>query len=169
VELDPCPGCYALFKPSDGPTHRYIGASSGCWDLYTRLLAGDPPMAASGSGALLVDAYASQHPGDSSPQATQSVAVHLIVLEGILGNGVRQEDAIRMRIAAVEYGRNNNGYPKLEPEPKMWDLSLQDVVGAPDAGARGEIAARYVETVWSSWRESHGETIVNSYRRVWSG
>ena len=27
--LLPCPGCGALFPPSDGPTHRYLGASAG--------------------------------------------------------------------------------------------------------------------------------------------
>lgn len=169
MELEACPGCHALFKPSGGPTHRYIGASAGCWDLYTRFLAGEPPMMPSGSSALLVDAYASQHPGDSSPQATQSVAVHLIVLEGVLGQGARHEDAIRMRVAAVEFGRSNSGFPKLEPEPERWDLTLLEVVGTQDAGERGEIAARYVETVWSSWRESHSDTISNWYKRVWSG
>lgn len=169
MEVEPCPGCHAPFNRSDGPTHRYIGASAGCWDLYTKLLAGTPSWVPSGTGSLLVDAYASQHPGDSSPQATQSVAVHLIVLEGMLGQGARHEDAIRMRTAAVEHGRNNNGYLKLEPEPNVWDLTLQDIVGAPDARERGEIVTRYVETVWSSWRELHNETISDWYQRVWPG
>jgi hypothetical protein len=31
--LTPCPGCGALFPPFEEPTHRYIGASAGCWAL----------------------------------------------------------------------------------------------------------------------------------------
>lgn len=156
-----------MFNPTDGPTHRYIGASPGCWDIYTRLLAGDPPIAPSGPGGLLVDAYAAQHPGDNSPQATQSVAVHLVVLEAILGHGARHEDAIRIRVAAVENGRKAKGYPKLDPEPKRWVLTVQDVADAPDAGERGAIAARYAETVWSTWRESHGDTITAWLTSAW--
>jgi hypothetical protein len=167
VELEACPGCNALFNPTNGPTHRYIGASPACWDLYTRILAGDPPLSPSGSGMLVVDAYASQHPGDRSTQATQSVAVHLVVLEAVLAHGARQDDATRIRVAAVEHGRKANGYPKLEPEPSEWDLTLQDVVGASGANERREVAARYFETVWSSWRELHGQTITDWYHRVW--
>lgn len=126
-------------------------------------------MTPGGASALLVDAYASQHPGDSSSQATQSVAVHLIVLEGILGHGAPLEDAIRKRVAAVEYGRNHQGYPKLEPEPTVWDLTLQDVVGASSPEERGEVADRYVHAVWSAWRESHSETIGEWHHQVWTG
>lgn len=169
VTLERCPGCHARFHPTDGPTHRYIGASAGCWDLYTRLLAGQPPLMLGGSSALLVDAYASQHPGDDSPQATQSVAVHLIVLEGVLGQGASHEDAIRMRVAAVEHGRNNQGYPKLEPVPQVWDLTIQDVVGESDAGERGEVARRYVNAVWSAWRKSHSGTMGEWYHQVRAG
>jgi hypothetical protein len=32
--LSPCPGCGALFPDFEGPTHRYIGASAGCWALF---------------------------------------------------------------------------------------------------------------------------------------
>jgi hypothetical protein len=70
--LEPCPGCRAPLPPVDGPTHRYIGASPACWALYTALQSGgDPPLAPAPANALLVDAYAAQHPGAPSPQATQ--------------------------------------------------------------------------------------------------
>ena len=32
--LTPCNGCGALFPPFEGPKHRYIGASAGCWALF---------------------------------------------------------------------------------------------------------------------------------------
>jgi hypothetical protein len=85
-----CAACGLRSGRVDGPTHRYIGSSAACWALYTELLAGPPssetlantwvssapavqawPMTPAGLEVLLVDAYAAQHHGEPSPQATQ--------------------------------------------------------------------------------------------------
>ena len=34
-DLFACPGCGALFPPYDGPAHKYLGASAGCWALFS--------------------------------------------------------------------------------------------------------------------------------------
>lgn len=103
--LSPCPGCGALFPPHDGPTHRYIDASAGCWALFswsavsggtdvTGLVAQSripynvvPVPACSDAlplGSLWGDAYGVQHHGGDSPQAIQSVALHLLNLYRII-------------------------------------------------------------------------------------
>src|SRR5438105_15652536 len=57
AKLVPCVGCGALVPDIGGPTHRYIGASPGCWQAYGELLP-------TGTAHLLVvDVYAAQHPG----------------------------------------------------------------------------------------------------------
>src|SRR5687768_8906746 len=94
--LAPCPGCGALFPPHDGPVHRYVGASAGCWALFswsvvsgvtdvTGLIARSripdsrvpvPPHTDAPLIELIWgDAYGAQHHGGSSAQAIQSVAV----------------------------------------------------------------------------------------------
>lgn len=153
-----CPGCRAELDDVDGPTHRYIGASAACWDLYTRFLAGSPPVPGSSVSALLVDAYAAQHPGDGSSQATQSVAVHLVVLEAVLGCRTSVLDVVPLRAAAVEVGRLGSGFAKLEPVPDPWDLTLADVVKA-DVGLRAVELDRLVSSVWSGWKSLHGAEI----------
>ena len=85
--LEPCPGCDARLPASDGPTHRYIGASAACWAIYSAMLAGEPPIAPTPAREQMVDAYAAQHPGTPSNQATQSVAVHLIALYAVFVKG----------------------------------------------------------------------------------
>src|SRR5262249_15038775 len=121
--LSPCPGCGALFPDYDGPRHRYIGASAGCWALFSWSLANGgtdvhelvehsriPDSSVSlpaHDDATLIeslwgDAYGVQHHGGNSPQAVQSVAVHLLDLYGIISGkttrpGWAIERALRVR------------------------------------------------------------------------
>jgi hypothetical protein len=159
-----CPGCRAELEAVDGPAHRYIGASPACWDIYARLLAGEPPMGGASLYPLLVDAYAAQHPGDDSPQATQSVAVHLVVLEAVLGHGMSLDKAVPIRIATVEMGRRGHHYPKLEPVPHSWDLTLADIVNEETEAERAAAGDRYVRSVWQTWKGSHGPLIEDWHR-----
>ena len=72
----------------DGPTHRYMESSPGCWSVYGEVLAreySDPAYAA--AHRQTVDAFAVQHPGQPSPQSIHSVGVHLIRLCLILECG----------------------------------------------------------------------------------
>ena len=101
-ELQACPGCGALLPAAPDPSHPYIGSSGACWDIYNQLQqAGEPPLAPSPLLPLMVDAYASQHPGVPSAQAIQSVAVHLLTLQGVLERGVSPEQAMWVRLRAL--------------------------------------------------------------------
>ena len=90
----PCYGCGALVPDVTWPSHRYVGASPGCWAIYAEVAGGGllPPLP-SPYGALVVDAYMAQHPGVPGPQSTQSVWVHLIALQLVLEGGWPDESA----------------------------------------------------------------------------
>lgn len=151
-----CEGCYAELEEVDGPTHRYIGASSACWAVYTELLAtGVPP---SRRSALVVDSYAAQHPGGSSPQATQSVAVHLVTLAAVIDHGHPLDQLVALRRAAVESGRRTGGYPKLEPVPAHWPATVADLAKRP------ELVDSFVEGVIEEWQALHREKIESWYQ-----
>jgi hypothetical protein len=119
-------------------------------------LAGDPAIPDTPCSPLLVDGYAAQHPGGASPQATQSTAIHLVVLAAVLDHGIPVSEAIPLRVAAVEVGRASGGYPKLEPVPDQWDLTITDVATASDSG---RLVSGYVTSVLERWRADHDETI----------
>ncbi|MBI5565051.1 MAG: hypothetical protein HY870_09155, partial [Chloroflexi bacterium] len=104
TDLETCPDCRVVLPKFDGPVHRYLGASASCWAMYAALGAGEPPIAPGPFNALLVDAYTTQHPGVSSNQAIQSVAVHLLTLYGILERGVSIERAIWLRTRPLRDG-----------------------------------------------------------------
>jgi Family of unknown function (DUF5946) len=162
-----CPGCQVRLSDTGEDTHRYIGTSPACWDPYIRLLAGEPPMRPSRWSQLLVDAYAAQHPGDDSPQATQSVAVHLVVLTAVIAEDQPITDAMALRVAAVVVGRAVGGYPMLDPVPWGWDLTVADLVGAAASGEPPPLAD-YLIGVQQRWAAFHGNTIRGWYEAaVW--
>ena len=131
--LSPCPGCGALFPPRDGPTHRYLGASAGCWALHCwSTVRGGADVGelvaqsripnngvrvpvhsdASPIESLWGGAYGVQHHGGTSPQAIQSVAVHLLDLHAfITGKTTRPNWALGRAI------RVRGVFRKLEPPP----------------------------------------------------
>ncbi len=171
--LEPCPGCAAAFLPHDGPTHAYIGAHPGCWALYSAFISTavppvelllssrvDAPAPVSTSrrddlAPLVVDSYAAQHHGVPSPQAIQSVAVHLLVLHGVLSHGLAVDRALWIRRRAL---RIRGVYRWLEPPQRESALSLRHIWDADNAKLILSPGA-YVESVFDSWRALHHDTI----------
>jgi len=166
TEYESCPGCDATLPKVNGPTHRYIGASPACWAIYTALAnAGEPPVAPTAAMALMVDAYAAQHPGTPSPQAIQSVAVHLLVLYGVFVRGGDPGTAlwIRRRALRVQNGRKHGRFQWLTPPAFAGSLTVADIAQAPTPPARAGLAGRYVEGVWVRWSASHAATVATWY------
>jgi hypothetical protein len=179
MPLEPCPGCGALFPPADGPTHRYIGASAGCWALFAPRSAGEapdpallaasrvpavapPPFApAPALAGLVADAYAAQHHGDASPQAVQSVAVHLLVLHGVARRGVEPGRAQWIRLRAL---RTRGVFAKLAPPPRGSALTVRHLY--PGGGVAAPAApADYAASVLAAWEGAHAETLRAWYDR----
>jgi hypothetical protein len=157
-----CPGCKASLEPVDGPTHRYIGASAACWQIYTTLLGGGYAVVGRDEyGSLLVDAYAAQHPGVDSPQARQSVAVHLITLWAILRAGADVEKAIDIRVRAVSVGKRTAGFEWLEPAPASYPLTVADLVTSEPIDAAS--IDLLVGGVLGSWSIDHEREIKRWY------
>lgn len=163
-QLVACPDCGARLAPFDGPTHRYIGGSPACWHLFSLLNnAGEPPLAHSLYNTLLVDAYAAQHHGRPSPQAIQSVAVHLLALHGVLGKGRSSGEALQIRIEALA-GDKKGRFVWLEPPPRLVQtITLADVVSGETAVVRTQILGQYVQAVYDIWLADHGRVIDNWY------
>lgn len=168
MTLERCPGCAANFPAHAGATHPYIGASAACWALHSAVLAGiEPPeellagstvepvlarvSAAPGSGTLLLDAYAAQHHGVESPQAVQSVAVHLLVLHGVFAHGVAPDGALWIRRRAV---RRRGVFSWLTPPPADAAYSLRHCFPGPGVDRPCSIGT-YVTSVYEAWQARH--------------
>lgn len=151
-----CVGCRGLVPDIDGPIHRYMTASPGCWRAYTELMAGGlPPSPESG---LAVDAYAVTHPGVRGPQSTPSVWIHLLTLCCTLERGWPVERAVLLRRLGAESFR---GWPWLERPAFMGDVTAIDLaaaISARDGSGATELTRRWIQGAWGAWDGQH-ETI----------
>jgi hypothetical protein len=165
--LEPCPGCGALLPATDGPTHRYIGASPACWALFTAIGVGEPVIGPSPLGALLVDAYAAQHPGVPSDQAIQSVAVHLITLYGVLVLGRSSASALELRTRPLreQTGSKRGRFQWLTPPDLTRTTTIAAIVAAPTPAARGVLLDECVRSVWGAWAPVAQPVIAGWYER----
>jgi hypothetical protein len=148
-----CVGCHGEIPDVDGPIHRYMTASPGCWQAYTELLGGGlPPSPAAG---LAVDAYAVTHPGVPGPQSTPSVWVHLLTLCFVLERRWPVERAIHLRRVSADAFA---GWPWLPPPESMGDVTAIDVsaaLAAGDGAAAIELTQRWVAGAWHAWADHH--------------
>jgi Family of unknown function (DUF5946) len=148
-----CVGCRGLVPAEDGPIHRYMTASPGCWRIYTELGAGSMPRTA--RSPLTVDAYAVTHPGVPGPQSTPSVWVHLVTLCAVVEKAWAVEHAVRLRrVGADAFDR----WPWLDRPASMGEITVVDVERAMEAGdadRAGELVEAWIDAAWGAWSTDH--------------
>ena len=148
-----CIGCSGLVPRMDGPTHRYMQSSPGCWYLYGQVLAleyGDLGFAA--LHRLTVDTYAVQHPGLPSSQTIQSVCVHLMSLCLVLERGLAATYATRIMGEAT---RAKGRFSWLPPPASLGEVTVADVAGAAAVDQHEERVRAWATSAWSAWAEHH--------------
>lgn len=170
ADLEQCPDCGVWLPklPGEEITHRYIGASPSCWDIFAKLNnAGEPPLAPGRYNALITDAYAAQHHGTPSPQAIQSVAVHLLALYAVLDQGLSIDRVfwIRQHAARPVATGKHNRYHWLTPPDFSSCVTIADVAQGATPEARTRLAQQYVTQVWERWSGVAYEVVTAWYRR----
>jgi hypothetical protein len=164
--MEQCPDCKVWLPAVVGAGHRYVGASPSCWTLFSALVnGGEPPLAPHPFNALLLDAYTVQHPGQPSPQAIQSVAVHLLALYGVIESGVAPEQVLWVRQRAVrgDARERHARFTWLTPPDFAGRLTIVDVVASVTPQARAEQANTYIRAIWNLWSAKHGDVICRWY------
>ena len=162
-ELSRCVGCGGPFPASAGPVHRYMESSPGCWAVYGEVLAREYGDAAYFSvHRLTVDAYATQHPGQPSPQSIQSVAIHLVSLCLTFEHGLPVELAAAAMQAAA---KGKAAFWWLEPPADRGKITAADVYRAGSAKEHAQTVRAWAENVWAAWSAHHGT--VRTWTALW--
>ena len=148
-----CVGCGAIVPRIEGPVHRYMTSSPGCWALNGEVAArhlADP--AASSYRQLCVDAYAVQHPGVPGPQAIQSVGGHLVSLHAQVELGL----PIARASAALERGIRRKGYFRWLTPPSFHG-ALTVLFMAANLDDPASAARAWAESAWRAWAPHHAQ------------
>ncbi|MFL5649162.1 MAG: DUF5946 family protein [Chloroflexota bacterium] len=148
-----CIGCGRLVPDVEGPTHRYLESSPGCWAAYTTIpfggMAGPAELPHS---AMTVDAYAVQHPGRPGSSSTPSVWIHLAALHLVLERGWSADRLISIRRVVADA---NDGWPWLTPPASMGGIGAIDVTSAAAADVP-DVVRTWVEAAYAAWADHHG-------------
>ena len=155
-----CPGCGLELSAAGGPTHAHIGASPECWRLYGIVLE-RAYRAERDVLQLVVDAYACQHPGSESRQATQSVGLHLTTLCLFVEAGTDP------RCGSVLHQRMVGRIPLrwLEPPAQRGQVTVATVAATHMPGEYSEAAWLWARSVWSAWSAHHAT--VREWAKPW--
>jgi hypothetical protein len=151
VESSRCPGCGETFEVSDGPVHRYMTSTPGCWRAFGELLAADySSPERMDFHQLVVDAYAAQHPGDDGPQQIQSVGLHLMTMCLFLEHDT--DPALGTSLHRKMIGR-----PTFTRVPRSGPGTLSvrhvPVTGRPNAARTATY--EWASAVWNSYAGAH--------------
>ncbi|PNY80144.1 DUF5946 family protein [Deinococcus koreensis] len=166
-DVGTCEGCGAVLPVQDGPTHRYMASSAACWATFTGLSDPHRPLAGAAFDALIVDAYAAQHPGRPSPQTINSVAIHLMVLCGVLEHSFRPDQALWVRQRPGRPSRlpKHNRFHWLAPPAFTSILTVADVSRGETPARRSDLAEQWIREVWSTWAAAHRPQVENWFGR----
>jgi hypothetical protein len=160
MNLMQCFSCRAIVPDVEGPTHRYMTSSPGCWKLYGELLARDySDYYDSDTHGLTVDAYAVTHPGEPQRVTIQSVNIHLLRLYLRLEKGVPGYRAPAVLRKIVENEELVSGLTWLEPPSFEHTTNVTDVLEARDFEEHRKLVHAWAESAWETWKTAHHETI----------
>ncbi len=153
MNLKPCFSCGALVPEIEGPTHKYMLSSPGCWAVYGALLARDygeynyPEV-----HRLSVDAYAVQHPGKPGRREIQSVAVHLIGLYYSLERGLPAPQVTQAIARATKF---SDQFRWLEPPVSMGAITVVEAANANNLEEYRKAAREWAQSSWQAWSAFH--------------
>jgi hypothetical protein len=160
--LETCPGCQAVLPTIEsGSIHRYMTSSATCWAIFNSLNDPEHPLAPNEFNNLIVDAYAVQHPGTPSNQTINSLAVHSMVLYGILTRGFKPDQALwlRQRPGRFKSTEKHSRFHWLTPPSFDSSLNVSDVAAGNTPLERSRLVERWVKDVWSRWSDLHQDQI----------
>ena len=156
--IESCVGCGGMFDVMDGPIHRYMTSSAGCWFRYGELLgvlAARPE--AQVARQLCVDAYAAQHPGTPGPQAIQSVAVHLVNMYEYF---VRGRPVAPPRLTGPKADLYWLTPPSFARSRTVRDMPTEGSTDVLEGAAR-----EWARSVWHAWSAQHQQVAAWAVRR----
>ncbi len=154
-----CFSCGGLFPDIEGPVHRYMASSPGCWSVYGQVLAREySDTSYFEVHRLTVDTYAVQHPGSTDRQSIQSVGLHLIRLCLFLEHGLTAKNTNN---AMLEAGKRKHSFIWLERPKSLGSITTADVAATKSVDEHKTMVRAWAQDSWEAWSMHH--SIIRSW------
>lgn len=154
VRTESCHSCGAIVPVSDGPTHRYLESSPGCWEVYGKILAKEFSRRRYFEvHPLTADSYALQHPGSPSPQTIRSAALHLLSLHAALERDLPMAMLASVKQKAKRLLRDQLVW--LDPPENLGAVTVAEVARATNAADHQAWVRRWARSAWEAWAAHH--------------
>ncbi|MEM7345712.1 MAG: DUF5946 family protein [Chloroflexota bacterium] len=148
-----CIGCALKTEKVDGPTHRYLGSSPGCWAKYGELLAKEYQHYQYMSvHNLTVDAYSLQHPGTENPQTISSANVHLASLYSYFELGKPVNELATLKKMMTNY---KGQFTWLIPPDDQKAITVAGVLTAETAAEHCDLVEQWATYIFQQWKPHH--------------
>ncbi|MEM6796655.1 MAG: DUF5946 family protein [Acidobacteriota bacterium] len=153
METEICIACGLKTEKVDGPLHKYLVSSPGCWAKFGEVLAREyenPQYMA--VHALTVDAYALQHPGYESAQTINSANVHLASLYCFfeLGKSIGELSQVKQDLT-----RYKDQFLWMDPPEEASEITVADVLESESASEHREAVLRWSEYIYGRWEAQY--------------
>jgi hypothetical protein len=153
VAILQCMWCKGVFPDGEGPTHKYMESTPGCWAAFGRVLTREyEDQRYFAIHRLTVDAYAVQHPGVASRQSIQSVGLHLVRLCLFLERGLAPDEANDAMLAAAKHKAH---YHWLEPPSHLGALTVANVDASAGTEEHMSVVRSWASQMWAVWSPYH--------------
>ncbi|MFC2167451.1 DUF5946 family protein [Acidobacteriota bacterium] len=157
--METCMWCKGKFPRFEGPTHKYIESTPGCWHIFGLVLAREYENYSEFSGihGLTVDAYATQHPGQPSKKSVQSVYAHLVRMYYVFEEGLtsRSERIEKMK----RFVESKPDLKWLNPPELATVLTIADVFKTESSEKHRECVYQWAKSVWEVWKGKYKSDI----------
>ena len=144
-----CPGCGLVLPDRHIDCPDRFNASGECWELFSNLSCYTvSKQDAEFIHQYAVDAYEAQHAGGKTRNITVAfglIGLYLALEKGYTGKQVQQA---HMQIAKIR-----KDWPRLEPPVRPAQLTVMDVLKAPDGIKKDAMIRQWMETVWENWAD----------------
>lgn len=151
-----CFSCGASTFNMDGPTHRYMLSSPGCWAMAGEVWAREYLNVLYGkSHHLTVDSYACQHPGEPVPPSINSVDLHLCSLYMTFEKGLNPLESAQFKQELAQLNKRENFFSWLVPPEDFGAVTVTDVWEAENPQEHHRLAMEWAHSVWKAWVDHH--------------
>ena len=153
MQTEKCIACGLETERINGPVHKYLISSPGCWAKFGEILVREYENYEYMSvHALTVDTYTLQHPGTENPQTINSANVHLASLYSYFELGKPISELSKVKQDLEKY---KDQFVWLEPPGDVSEITVASILKSESPSEHRESVVNWATYIYEKWETHH--------------